>query len=78
MKITFIVQQNFDIDAASLGQARHWLREGLFPTEETLLAVIDERGHDITEEWRKMDDQPILAENSMTTAENPFVPLPAR
>jgi hypothetical protein len=51
MKITLIVQQTFDIDAGSLRQAYNWLREGLFPTEEILLTVIDERRHDITEEW---------------------------
>jgi hypothetical protein len=57
MKITLIVQQTFDIDAASLGQARRWLREGPFRTEEILLAVIVKRGHDITEEWRKWQDE---------------------
>jgi hypothetical protein len=54
VKITLIVQQTFDIEATTLLQAYHVLREGYFPTSELLLAVTDERGQDITERWRKL------------------------
>ena len=54
MKLTLIVQQNFDIDAETLLQAHDCLREGEFPTSEMLLSVRDELGHDISEKWRKL------------------------
>ena len=57
MRIVIIVQQTFDIEAATLLQAHCLLREGCFPSGELLLAVKDEIGHDITEEWRQWADK---------------------
>jgi hypothetical protein len=54
MKITLVIEQSFDIEATTLLQAYHVLREGYFPTSELLLAVTDERGQDITERWHKV------------------------
>ena len=54
MKITLIVQQTFDIEANTVPQAYHLLHEGYFPTSELLLAVKDESGHDITEQWQRV------------------------
>jgi len=56
MKITLIIQQNFEIEADTLLQARDALREVWFPITETLLAVKDETGTDITEKWRQLTD----------------------
>jgi hypothetical protein len=54
MRITLVIEQSFDIEAGTLLQAYHCLREGYFPTIEILLEVKDERGQDITERWRKL------------------------
>ena len=57
MKIVLIVQQTFDIEASTLLQAHCFLREGCFPSGELLLAVKDEIGHDITEQWGKCAEE---------------------
>jgi hypothetical protein len=54
MRITLVIEQSFDIEADTLLQAYHCLREGCFPIGELLLEVRDERGHDITEQWRNL------------------------
>jgi hypothetical protein len=54
MRITLIVQQTFDIKARTLLQAHRALRDGWHPESEILLAVNDERGHDITKRWHKV------------------------
>ena len=54
MRITLVIEQSFDIEADTLLQAYHCLREGYFPIGELLLEVRDERGHDITKRWHKV------------------------
>jgi hypothetical protein len=54
MRITLVIEQSFDIEAGTLLQAHHILRDGWHPERELLLEVKDERGHDITERWHKV------------------------
>ena len=57
MNITLILQQNFKIEADTLRQAHACLLEVWFPVSEILLAVKDEAGKDITEEWRQLTNE---------------------
>jgi hypothetical protein len=57
MKIQFIIQQTFEIEADTLLQAHASLREVWFPITEMLLAVKDQTGNDITAKWRQLTEE---------------------